>query len=187
MRSNITYTPTGKAASDKTSVGIVLATEPPKERVVTISPTNSRFVIPAGHPNYRVPLEYKFANEGTMLSFFPHMHLRGKAFEYKFKPAGGEEQILLRVPNYNFNWQLTYRLENPIRVKPGDIMEIAGYFDNSPNNKFNPDPKSEVRHGDQSWEEMMFGFFNVAFNPTLRPRDLTQPKKNAAPAGSGGE
>jgi hypothetical protein len=169
------YTPTGKAASDKTSVGIVFASEPPKERVLTISAANTRFVIPAGHPNYRVPVEYKFANKGTMLSFFPHMHLRGKAFEYKFKPGGGEEQMLLRVPNYNFNWQLTYRLENPIPVKPGDVMEIAGYFDNSPNNPYNPDPKVEVRWGEQSWEEMVVGFIDVAVSPEIDRRSFARP------------
>ena len=170
------YTSSGKSASDKTSVGIVFASEPPKERVVTIAPTQSRFVIPAGHPNYRVTQEFKFANEGTMLSFFPHMHLRGKAFEYKFKPAGGTEQMILRVPNYNFNWQLTYRLETPIRVKPGDMMEIAGYFDNSPNNPHNPDPKVEVRWGEQSWEEMVVGFIDLAVSPDLDRRTVLRPR-----------
>jgi hypothetical protein len=66
------------------------------------------------------------------------------------------------VPNYNFNWQLTYRLEKPIALQPGAKMEVAGWFDNSPNNAFNPDPKAEVRWGEQSWEEMMIGFFDVA-------------------------
>jgi hypothetical protein len=173
------YTSSGKPASDKTSIGIVFASEPPKERVVTISPTNSRFVIPPGDPNYRVPAQVKFANEGTMLSFFPHMHVRGKAFEYKFKPAGGREQIILRVPNYNFNWQLTYRLENPIRVKPGDAMEIAAYFDNSPNNPYNPNPKAEVRWGEQSWEEMVVGFIDLAVAPDLDRRTVMQPRKNS--------
>jgi hypothetical protein len=171
------YTPSGKAASDKTSVGIVFANEAPKERVVTISPTQTRFVIPPGHPNYRVAQEFKFANEGTMLSFFPHMHLRGKAFEYKFKPSGGAEQTILRVPNYSFNWQLTYRLENPIRVKPGDMMEIAGYFDNSPNNPYNPDPKAEVRWGEQSWEEMVVGFIDLAVAPDLDRRTVMRPRQ----------
>jgi hypothetical protein len=173
------YTSSGKAASDKTSVGIVFAKELPKERVITISPTNSRFVIPPGDPNYRVPLQYKFANEGTMLSFFPHMHLRGKAFDYKFKPTGGAEEILLRVPNYNFNWQLTYRLESPVRVKPGDVVEIAGYFDNSANNPYNPDPKSEVRWGEQSWEEMVVGFIDLAVSPDLDRRSFNRPARKS--------
>jgi hypothetical protein len=173
------YTSSGKDASDRTSVGIVFAKEAPKERVVTISPTNSRFTIPAGHPNYRVPLEFKFANEGTVLSFFPHMHLRGKAFEYKFKPAGGSEQMILRVSNYNFNWQLTYRLQSPIRVKPGDVMEIAGYFDNSPNNPYNPDPKAQVRWGEQSWEEMVVGFIDVAVAPDLDRRTFLRPRQKS--------
>jgi hypothetical protein len=170
------YTSTGKAASDKTRVGIVFAPEPPNERIITVSPTQSRFVIPPGDPNYRVPLKFKFTNEGTMLSFFPHMHLRGKSFEYIFKPAGGPEQKILSVPNYNFNWQLTYRLENPIKVKPGDEMEIAGYFDNSANNPYNPDPKAEVRWGEQSWEEMVVGFIDVAVAPEIERRTFFRPQ-----------
>lgn len=174
------YTAAGKAAADKTSVGLVFASEPPRERVITVAAANDRFVIPPGEPNFQVPMRFKFANPGTLLSFFPHMHLRGKAFEYRFKPAGGAERVLLRVPSYNFNWQLTYRLENPLAVQPGDEMEVAGWFDNSPNNKFNPDPKAEVRWGEQSWEEMMVGFFDIAVSPAIDRRTFFRrlpPKK----------
>jgi hypothetical protein len=170
------YTTNGKAGSDQTSVGIVFAKDPPKERVVTISATNTKFVIPPGDANYRVPQRFKFVNSGTMLSFFPHMHVRGKAFEYKFKPADGGEETILRVPSYNFNWQLTYRLEKPIAVKPGDEMEIAAYFDNSANNPFNPDPKAEVRWGEQSWEEMVVGFIDVAVSPEIDRRTFFRPQ-----------
>ena len=173
------YTANGKAASDKTSVGVVFASEAPRERVITLAAVNDRFVILPGDPNYRVPARLRFANAGKLLSFFPHMHVRGKAFEYRFKPSGGDEQVLLHVPDYNFNWQLTYRLETPLEVKPGDEMEVAGWFDNSPNNKFNPDPKVEVRWGEQSWEEMMIGFFDVAISPELDRRTFLrrQPQK----------
>jgi hypothetical protein len=72
---------------------------------------------------------------------------------------------------------LTYRLENPIRVKPGDMMEIAGYFDNSPNNPYNPDPKAEVRWGEQSWEEMVVGFIDLAVAPDLDRRTVMRPRQ----------
>ncbi|MEJ7609532.1 MAG: hypothetical protein WKF37_25480, partial [Bryobacteraceae bacterium] len=114
--------------------------------------------------NFRVDGATKVPNGGTLLSFFPHMHVRGKAFEYKLQQPGEQEQILLKVNNYNFNWQLTYRLAEPIVLKPGAKISVSGWFDNSPNNPFNPDPKAEVRFGEQSWEEMCIGFFDLLFH-----------------------
>jgi hypothetical protein len=166
------YTANNKAASDKTSIGIIFAKEPPKERVLTLSLANDRLVIPPGAPDHRVPAGVTLGAEMTLLSFFPHMHVRGKAFEYRIKPPGGSEEVLLRVPEYNFNWQLTYRLEQPLQLKPGTRIEAAGWFDNSPNNRFNPDPKAEVRWGEQSWEEMMIGFFDVAVPANVDKRTL---------------
>ena len=172
------YTANNKsAASDKTSVGIIFAKEPPKERVLTVALSNDEFVIPPGDPNYRVPAKATLPNGGTLLSFFPHMHVRGKAFEYKLTQPGEEEDVLLKVPNYNFNWQLTYRLAKPLEIKPGAQMEMAGWFDNSPNNPHNPDPKTEVRWGEQSWEEMMIGFFDVAVPAEMDRRSFFRKKQ----------
>jgi hypothetical protein len=157
------YTSNGKTAeSDRTSVGVIFAKEPPAQRVLTLALVNDKFVIPPGDANYRVPAQATLPNSGTLLSFFPHMHVRGKAFEYKLTQPGQPPETLLRVPAYNFNWQLTYRLEQPITLQPGAKMEAAGWFDNSANNPFNPDAKADVRWGEQSWEEMMIGFFDVA-------------------------
>jgi hypothetical protein len=156
------YTASGKAAADKASVGLIFAKERPAERVLTVAVMNDKFVIPPGDGNYKVPGGTTLPNGSTLLSFFPHMHVRGKAFEYKLTQPDAEPETLLKVPNYNFNWQLTYKLEKPLELKPGARMDVAGWFDNSPNNPFNPDPKSEVRWGEQSWEEMMIGFFDVA-------------------------
>lgn len=156
------YTSNGKPADDRTSVGLVFATEPPTERIITVAAANTWFKIPPGDPNYRVPATVPVPNGGRLLSFFPHMHVRGKGFEWKLTQPGEEPKTLLQVDNYNFNWQLTYRLAEPVELRPGAKMDIAGIFDNSPNNPFNPDPKAEVRWGEQSWEEMMVGFFDVA-------------------------
>jgi hypothetical protein len=172
------YTANGKsAAADKTSVGLIFANERPAERVLTIALANDKFVIPPGDGNYRVTTGATLPNTGTILSFFPHMHVRGKAFEYKLTQPGEEQQTLLKVPNYNFNWQLTYRLEQPITIQPGARMDMAAWFDNSPNNPFNPDPKSEVRWGEQSWEEMMIGFFDVAVPANMDRRGFFQRKQ----------
>ncbi len=172
------YTANGKsAASDKTSVGVIFAKEQPAERVLTLALANDKFVIPPGDGNFKVTTSATLPNSGTLLSFFPHMHVRGKAFEYKLTQPGEEQQTLLSVPNYNFNWQLTYRLEQPIVLKPGAKMDMAAWFDNSPNNPFNPDPKAEVRWGEQSWEEMMIGFFDVAVPSDVDKRKFFQKKQ----------
>ena len=181
------YTADGKAQKDRTRVGFIFAKEPPKERIMTLAAGNTKFVIPPGADNHKVESAMTLHEDSTLISMLPHMHVRGKAFEFRVVYPGGETVDLLRVPRYDFNWQLTYTPEKPVPLPKGTRIECTAWFDNSPNNKFNPDPKSEVRYGDQSWEEMMFGFFNVAFNPATNPRDLTQPKKNAAPASSGGE
>jgi hypothetical protein len=169
------YTANNKSAeSDKTILGLVFAKTPPTERILTITLANDKLVIPPGAPNHQVSSKFTLPNSGTLLSFFPHMHVRGKAFEYRMTPPGGNEEILLKVPNYNFNWQLTYRLQKPIKLEPGTTMYAAGWFDNSPNNPFNPDAKAEVRWGEQSWEEMMVGFFDVAVPADMDRRSFFQ-------------
>jgi hypothetical protein len=158
----IHYTPTGKAVSDRTVAGIVFAREEPKERVLTIQIGNSRFAIPPGNPNYPVSRWGTLPHDATLLSFFPHMHLRGKGFEYQIIPPSGPPITLLSVRNYNFNWQLSYVLSEPLKLKAGTKLEVTGYFDNSVNNPLNPDAKATVHYGEQSWEEMMIGFFDLA-------------------------
>ena len=97
------------------------------------------------------------------------MHLRGKDFEYRLTLPSGETQTLLKVPSYSFSWQLSYTLAQPLQLPKGSIIECTAHFDNSANNKYNPDPNHEVRWGDQSWEEMMIGFFNIAFDAKTDP------------------
>ena len=111
---------------------------------------------------------------------FPHMHLRGKDFEYRIALPGGEKQTLLKVPNYSFSWQLSYNLAQPMQLPKGTVIECTAHFDNSANNKYNPDATNEVRWGDQSWEEMMIGFFNVAFDANADPKTLFREKKTSS-------
>lgn len=171
------YTTNGKEAMDQSRVGLIWAKEAPKQRVFTLAVSNSKFRIPPQDPNYKVDAAIPVRNDATILNFFPHMHLRGKAFEYRLKRADGTVIPLLKVNNYNFNWQLTYELAEPLRVSNGDRLEASGWFDNSPNNPFNPDPKAEVRWGEQSREEMMLGYFDMLVDARLDLRSWITGKK----------
>ena len=114
------YTTNGKAGSDQTAIGMVFAKALPKQRVLTLQLTNSHFVIPAGVPDHRVEAWGTLPNDATLLSFFPHMHLRGKRFEYNIIHPDGRIEPLLKV-NYDFYWQLSYRLAEPRLFKAGKI------------------------------------------------------------------
>jgi Copper type II ascorbate-dependent monooxygenase, C-terminal domain len=164
------YTANGKEAVDRTKIGLVFSKEPPKERVLTLGAVNTGFAIPPGDPEYKVEAKSPHVNSGTLLSFFPHMHLRGKSFEYRLVQPTGETETLLRVPRYDFNWQLSYKLEKPIALVPGSRIEVTAVFDNSPNNPANPDPKDTVKWGEQSWQEMMIGFYDVAVDANFDRR-----------------
>ncbi|HTS11062.1 MAG TPA: hypothetical protein VMH00_02995 [Candidatus Limnocylindrales bacterium] len=155
------YISRGHPATDQTSVGLIFAKQPPKQRVMTLQLTNDKFVIPPGVDDFRVEVHGTLPNDATLLSFFPHMHLRGKAFEYNIIGAQGKVDTLLRV-NYNFYWQLSYRLATPLPLKAGTMLQAVAWYDNSRNNPHNPDPDSAVRWGDQTYDEMMVGFFDIA-------------------------
>ncbi len=116
-----------------------------------------------------------------LLSLFPHMHVRGKAFEYRAIYPTGESETLLTVPKYDFNWQLTYYLKEPKVLPKGTVLECVARFDNSPNNPFNPDPKSDVYWGDQTWDEMLAGVLAMPVNLTIR--DVAVPKRLKTNAG----
>ena len=175
------YTANGKAAvRDRSRIGIVFSKEPPTQRVLTMGAVNTMFQIPPGKANFEVEAEVPHMNEAELLSFFPHMHLRGKAFEYKLVQPTGETQTLLRVPRYDFNWQLSYRVEKPIKLLPGSKMIGTALYDNSPNNPANPDPKATVVWGEQSWEEMMIGFYDVAIDAKYDRRMFIQQKKRSS-------
>ncbi len=157
------YTTNGKAASDQTSVGLVFSKAPPIQRVLTLQLANDhdRIPIPPNTDNYRVEVHGTLPNDATLLSFFPHMHLRGKRFEYNLVRPDHNVETLLRV-NYDFYWQLSYRLAQPIPLKAGTELQAVAWYDNSRNNPHNPDPNSPVQWGDQTYNEMMVGFFDVA-------------------------
>lgn len=173
----IHYTPKGKATSDQTKVGLVFSTQPPAERILTVSIANTRFVIPPGDPAFEVMGRARFPNSAQVINFFPHMHLRGKDFEYRATFPDGTSRVLLKVPGYNFNWQLSYHPAEPLIFPPGTRIDAIAHFDNSANNPANPDPKAEVHFGEQSWEEMMIGFVDLAVPANMDLKTfMTAPK-----------
>jgi hypothetical protein len=178
------YTANGKAATDRSRIGLIVAKEPPKERQFSMSVTNSRFLIPAGAPAHPVEARMILQHDTTIIGMSPHMHLRGRSMEYRAVFPDGRTQILLNVPRYDFNWQLFYYLTDEVTAPKGTRLEVSATFDNSPNNPSNPDPKAEVRWGDQSWQEMMVGFVDVVIDPKLDPISLYRGPRRA---GSGGE
>ena len=164
----IHYTANGKPAVDRTRVGLVFAKQPPEWRIVTMRASNHWFSIPAGAANHGVDASTTLSEPVSLVGMRPHMHLRGKSFEFRAVYPTGESEILLRVPRYDFNWQPYYYLAKPLPLPQGTRIECTAHYDNSPNNPRNPNPAIDVRWGEQSWEEMMIGWFDVAV--PARPR-----------------
>ncbi len=163
----IHYTTDGHATQDRTSVGLVFEKHQPAKRVLTLQLTNDKFLIPPGDPDHQVEVHGTLPNDALLLSFFPHMHLRGKSFEYNILEPHGDKRTLLRIPRYDFHWQLSYRLAQPMLLPAGTTLQAVATFDNSRNNPHNPDPDSAVTWGEQTWAEMMVGFFDVAVDPAI--------------------
>jgi hypothetical protein len=166
------YTPNGKAQKDRSYVGFKFA-DPSKvkKEVAVQNAGNFTFKIPPGDPNHKVESEYVFRQNTMLLSVSPHMHVRGKDFRYDLIFPDGRKETVLWVPKYDFGWQTTYMFEEPIHLPRGTKMHCVAHFDNSADNRANPDPTKEVTWGEQTWEEMMFGWFEVA----LTDQDLSKP------------
>ena len=153
------YTPNGKAGVDRSSVGILVAKSPPKYEVKSDAGINHRLDIPPGDADYKIAAKpVVFTKPATIVGLTPHMHLRGKAFRYELVRPDGTREVLLNVPNYDFNWQVAYSPAAPPTVPAGSKIECVAWFDNSKGNLSNPDPTKRVHWGQQTWEEMMIGF-----------------------------
>ena len=177
------YTTDGKPGEDKSKVGLIFAKEKPIQRLAMLSAMNPKFAIPPNDPNYEVSAKVTLQADSTLMSFLPHMHLRGKDMEFHATFPDGRTETLLSVPHYSFQWQLSYYLEKPLFLPKGTTMEAVAHFDNSANNPANPDPSKEVHFGEQSWDEMMFGFFTVAVAPDVTTMDLIRPPRQQKPTG----
>jgi peroxiredoxin len=154
------YVPNGKVNVDRSSIGLIYSKEPPRHEVFGGLAVNWAFVIPPNAADHRVTATYRFEQDSVLLSMSPHMHLRGKSFEFRLVLPDGKRETLLSVPKYDFNWQSNYVLAQPRRVPKGSKLECVAHYDNSSANPNNPNPKSFVFWGDQTWDEMMLGYFD---------------------------
>jgi len=163
------YTTNGLAVTDRTKIGFTVAKTPPAKQLLfqggegsgksAIAPIklgksrNDELAIPPYEANYVGPAqEMTFTDDVELVSLVPHAHVRGKSAQYKLIYPDGREEILLNVPRYDFNWQLMYRTS--VKIPKGSKMIVQFTYDNSPGNKYNPDPSKWVYYGQQSWEEM---------------------------------
>jgi peroxiredoxin len=158
------YTPNGKAEKDRSRIAMIFAKKPPEREVMTIPIYNFRFRIPPGAENHRVESSFEFKEDGRILAFMPHMHLRGKDFAMSIKAPDGKEEPVLSIPRYNFNWQLAYNCAEPVKVPKGGRVLCVAHYDNSEKNPNNPDPKAAVYWGEQTWQEMMVGWIDMYYD-----------------------
>ncbi len=187
----IHYTPNGKAASDQSRIGLCFA-DPEKvtHAVMTSEARQARgLVIPPKADNHRVEADSpKSPLDVQLLNLMPHMHVRGKSFSYELRSADGRRETILDVPHYDFNWQTSYQLAEPMQIPAGSQMHCVAHYDNSENNRNNPNPNATVRWGEQTWDEMLIGYFDIAVpraafdanKPTAKDKSAVKDKPVAA-------
>ena len=177
------YTPNGSPQEDMSRVGLKFTTKDKVRKLVRGDlAVNVSFAISADDANHRVTARKRIRNDVMLLNLTPHMHLRGKSFRYEVEYPDGKREILLDVPRYDFNWQLTYDLAEPLLIPKDSVIHCTAYFDNSKNNPANPDPSKVVRWGDQSFEEMMIGFFDVIPADKEEVKQFWEARKSAVSA-----
>ena len=161
------YTTIGEPVLDRSSWGVMLTREPDStlRRARGGQVANLTFAIEPGNADFAVTASRTIEEDTYLANMMPHMHVRGKSAKYTVKYPDGREVVALSVPNYNFNWQLRYQLEEPIFMPKGAVLKAEFHYDNSGSNRFNPDPTAEVHWGDQTWEEMMLGYYGTVDGP----------------------
>jgi hypothetical protein len=113
----------------------------------------------------------------TLYSIWPHMHLRGKDMSIMATWPDGRQETIFSVPKYDFNWQLQYDLERPLKMPAGSKLTSVAHYDNSPANRYNPGPNLEVYWSEQSWDEMFSPFIEYSVDSL----DLSAAGKKAEP------
>ena len=196
------YNLTGKPETDRSALGFWFAKEQPHHEVLTTSTTGkSRIVaseelvassgkedrdpfsqgprvpvIPAHDGDWEITGIWALTDDVTLYGLWPHMHLRGKDMTYVITYPDGTEEVVLHVPKYDFNWQMVYDFEEPLKVPAGSTIKTVGHFDNSMQNRYNPAPDKEVYWGEQSWDEMFMIFtkYSVDKNDLRKDKEPTQ-------------
>jgi hypothetical protein len=175
------YTPSGKVTKDRSYVGMIFAKKPVDKVITTTAAFDMKFAIPPGASNHEVKAYYEFEEDTEIVSFSPHMHVRGKDFLYRAIYPDGRSEVLLSVPSYDFNWQVYYYPVKPLPMPKGTKIEAIAHFDNSTKNPLNPDPARTIVFGEQTWDEMMNGFFDIATtvdnSPKPAPSQATSQKR----------
>lgn len=162
------YMTTGTSVIDRTKIGFKFATAPPAQELLTATLLNQSFAIPPRDPNYAVTLDATTTEDVTLWKIMGHTHLRGKNFEYTAVYPDGRSEIILSVPKYDFNWQTDYVFKHPLKLPKGTRLHVVAHYDNSKQNPWNPDPDAEVRHGEQTWEEMLGTHLAYTVDPPAR-------------------
>jgi thiol-disulfide isomerase/thioredoxin len=157
------YTVNGKEATDVTQMGLYFMDKPPQYRYRAAIMANPRISIPANTKAYTNDATHTFDREVLVYSLHPHAHFRGSAAEFVAKYPDGHEEVLLNVPRYEFNWQTTYVLKTPIVLPAGTTVSYSMTYDNSTQNKANPDPNRVVPWGQQTWDEMLYGVIRYRY------------------------
>ncbi len=175
------YTPNGKATEDVSRLNLWFsAAEEVTEELMTLISINQELEIPPRMSDVKINAQTDYLPEdGKLLALSPHMHLRGKSMRVQVGDGQGASRVILDVPHYDFNWQHTYVLKDPLPLTNLKNFSFLATFDNSANNPFNPDPDDFVTWGDQTWEEMAIVFYEVA-----RPRGNSAAKTAAQLAAS---
>jgi hypothetical protein len=179
----IHYTTTGRPETDRSMVGLVLASGPPAVRHLTVTGTNNGNIdIAPGEANHEIRGEATLASDAKLVWVQPHQHYRGRFFEMDVVYPSGERKTVLRVPNYRFDWQVGYELSEPLDLPKGTRLETVGRYDNSAANRFNPDPTARVRFGLQSNDEMHVAFMGVLVDAKADPTKIFVPRPRVTPA-----
>jgi hypothetical protein len=168
---NVHYAPNGVAVADRSRVGFVFS-EPPERRVISYFLDNYTLWIPAGAASYEIASTARLAQRAELLALTPHMHFRGTGAEIELLDRRGGSEPLLRVPRYDFDWQLTYVLAEPRVLHPGDALRYVLRYDNSVDNPANPDPQRDVPWGRQTSDEMASVFVTVAVPTGVSPGEV---------------
>jgi hypothetical protein len=163
------YTTNGSPQTDQTEIGLYLLKEKPALVYENVAVVNDTFEIKPGDPEAQAQAMFGFKKNATLHSVTPHMHLRGRTMKFEALYPDGRREIIASIPRYDFNWQLTYQLATPKKIPAGTWAVLTGSWDNSARNPANPDPKRTVHWGDQSFDEMFLGWYNVTWDQSAPP------------------
>jgi hypothetical protein len=180
LRTNLHYHPNGTPQTDRTRVGLYFGKGELKKEVAAALAGNVTFSIPPNAQNHELRAVYMVDQDISIVSFFPHMHLRGKDMKMTATFPDGRQETLLNVPAYDFNWQLFYYPRTRVPLPRGTRVDLVAHYDNSSANKHNPDPSKAVTFGEASTSEMMFGMFEFTADVGVSPQPSTERERMEA-------